>query len=605
MKKQLITLFSLVVFLALGFIFINQANWFKNPVDEKVEEIINKMTLDEKIGQMTQVDYTAFKDFNDIQNYFIGSVLWGGSSEIDDITPKGWAEVSDKLQQLALKTRLKIPLLLGIDAVHGHNNVNGAVIFPHNIALGATGNTSLVMKASQITAAEVAGTGMNWTFAPCVAVARNERWGRTYESFGEDPELVAKLGAAAVKGLEGDNYLDKGSILSCTKHYMGDGGTTNGKDQGNTECDEETLRKIHLPGYIAAIKAGTGSIMASYNSWNGEKLHGHKYLLTDLLKNELGFSGFIVSDWAAIDQLGENYKDVIEKSINAGLDMVMIPNGDDKPNNYKQFISYLKELVKEGKVSQQRIDDAVRRILRIKYRMGLMDRTSTDNNLLAKIGSKEHRDVARDCVRQSLVLLKNENNTLPLKKNVSRIHFAGRGANSIGMQCGGWTISWQGKMDEVLNGSTTILQAAQKAVSPNTKITYSEDGSGAEGADFAVVVVGEEPYAEMFGDRENLNLSDNDLQIISKIKKTGIPVVVVLLSGRPLIINDALSLSNAFVAAWLPGSEGQGVTDVLFGDYKPTGKLPVSWPKSMNQIPINRGDKNYDPLFPFGYGLSY
>lgn len=605
MKKYLSLLFLFSILLTCGFLIINPKSGEKNKIDKKVEQTLSKMTLDEKIGQMTQVDYTAFKDFNDIQKYFIGSVLWGGSSEIYDITPKGWAEVSDKLQQLALKTRLKIPLLLGIDAVHGHNNVNGAVIFPHNIALGATGNSSLVEKASHITAAEVAGTGMNWTFAPCVAVARNERWGRTYESFGEDPDLVAKLGAAAVKGLEGKNYFDKTSILSCTKHYLGDGGTTNGQDQGNTECDEETLRKIHLPGYIEAIKAGTGSIMASYNSWNGEKLHGHKYLLTDVLKNELGFDGFIVSDWAAIDQLGENYKDVIEKSINAGLDMVMIPNGDDKPNNYKQFITYLKELVTEGKVSQQRIDDAVRRILKIKYRMGLMERTSTNKNLLTKIGSKEHRNIARDCVRQSLVLLKNENNTLPLKKNVSRIHFAGRGANSIGMQCGGWTISWQGKMDEVLNGSTTILQAAQKAVSPKTKITFSEDGSGVEGADFAVVVVGEEPYAEMFGDKENLNLSDSDLQVISKIKKSGVPVVVILLSGRPLIINDALSLSDAFVAAWLPGTEGQGVTDVLFGDYKPTGKLPVSWPKSMDQIPINRGDKNYDPLFQYGFGLSY
>jgi beta-glucosidase len=605
MKKYLSKLFLFPILLSFGFLLVKSDSVDDHKINEKVERMLSKMTLDEKIGQMTQVDYTAFKDFDDIQNYFIGSVLWGGSSEIDDITPKGWATVSDKLQQHALKTRLKIPLLLGIDAVHGHNNVNGAVIFPHNIALGATGNPKLVEKAARITATEVAGTGMNWTFAPCVAVARNERWGRTYESFGEDPELVAKLGAAAVVGLEGKNTADKSSILSCTKHYLGDGGTTNGKDQGNTECDEKTLRKIHLPGYIEAIKAGTGSIMASYNSWNGEKLHGHKYLLTDLLKKELGFDGFIVSDWAAIDQLGPNYKDVIEKSINAGLDMVMIPNGDDKPNNYKEFIKYLKELVSEGRVSIERIDDAVRRILKEKYRLGLFEKTVTDKNLLSKIGSKEHRKLARECVRQSLVLLKNDNKTIPLKKNVSRIHFAGKGADSIGMQCGGWTISWQGKTSEVLDGGTTILQAAKKVVSPKTKITYSEDGSGAEGADFAVVVVGEEPYAEMFGDREKLILSDNDLQIISRIKKTGIPVVVVLLSGRPLIINEALKLSDAFIAAWLPGTEGQGVTDVLFGDYKPTGKLPITWPKSMDQIPINKDDNNYDPLFPFGYGLTY
>lgn len=605
MKKHRNLLFIIITFTSLGFLMINQQCSTEAKIEEQAESLLLKMTLEEKIGQMTQVDYTAFKDFNDIQKYFIGSVLWGGSSEVEDISPKGWAEAADKLQEIALKTRLKIPLVLGIDAVHGHNNVNGAVVFPHNIGLGATGNEELVEKASQVTAAEVAGTGMHWTFAPCVAVARNERWGRTYESFGEEPSLVARLGAAAVKGLEGNDLSDKSSILSCTKHYIGDGGTTNGKDQGNTECDEITLRKIHLPGYIEAIKAGTGSIMASYNSWNGEKMHGHKYLMTDVLKKELGFDGFIVSDWAAIDQLGNNYKEVIEKSINAGLDMVMIPNGDDKPNNYKEFIKYLKELVEEGKVSKERIDDAVKRILRIKFKLGLFEKTKTNPDLLSKIGSIEHREVARECVRQSLVLLKNENNTLPLKKDVSRIHFAGRGANSIGMQCGGWTISWQGKMDEVLNGSTTILQAAKNTVSEKTKITYSENGEGAEGADFAVIVVGEEPYAEMFGDRENLNLSEGDLKVIENVKKTGVPIVVVLLSGRPLIINEALKLSNAFVAAWLPGTEGQGVADVLFGDYNPTGKLPRTWPKSMDQIPINIGDKNYDPLFPFGYGLSY
>jgi beta-glucosidase len=605
MKKHRNLLFIIITFTSLGFLMINQQCSTEAKIEEQAESLLLKMTLEEKIGQMTQVDYTAFKDFNDIQKYFIGSVLWGGSSEVEDISPKGWAEAADKLQEIALKTRLKIPLVLGIDAVHGHNNVNGAVVFPHNIGLGATGNEELVEKASQVTAAEVAGTGMHWTFAPCVAVARNERWGRTYESFGEEPSLVARLGAAAVKGLEGNDLSDKSSILSCTKHYIGDGGTTNGKDQGNTECDEITLRKIHLPGYIEAIKTGTGSIMASYNSWNGEKMHGHKYLMTDVLKKELGFDGFIVSDWAAIDQLGNNYKEVIEKSINAGLDMVMIPNGDDKPNNYKEFIKYLKELVEEGKVSKERIDDAVKRILRIKFKLGLFEKTKTNPDLLSKIGSKEHREVARECVRQSLVLLKNENNTLPLKKDVSRIHFAGRGANSIGMQCGGWTISWQGKMDEVLNGSTTILQAAKNTVSEKTKITYSENGEGAEGADFAVIVVGEEPYAEMFGDRENLNLSEGDLKVIENVKKTGVPIVVVLLTGRPLIINEALKLSNAFVAAWLPGTEGQGVADVLFGDYNPTGKLPRTWPKSMDQIPINIGDKNYDPLFPFGYGLSY
>ncbi len=573
-------------------------------IDAQVDSILSVMTLDEKIGQMTQVDYLAFKDFNDIKKYNLGSVLWGGNSEIDDISAKGWSQTADKLQDIALQTRLKIPLLLGVDAVHGHNNVTGAVIFPHNIGLGCTRNPNLIEEAAAVTADEVAGTGVNWTFAPCVAVARNDKWGRTYESFGEDPELVAEMGAAAVKGFE-KKLSDKDAILSCTKHYMGDGGTTNGKDQGNTEVDEETLRKIHLPGYIAAIKAGTNSIMISYSSWNGVKMHGNKYLITDLLKNELGFEGFTVSDWAAIDQLGENYKQDVELSINAGLDMIMIPNGDGQKNNYDEFITNLKELVQENKVSQERIDDAVKRILKVKLKMDLYNKTKTDKNLFSKIGSDEHKKVARECVRQSLVLLKNENNILPLSKKLNRIHFAGIGADSVGIQCGGWTISWQGSSSLTNLNGTSILQAAKNAVDDNAKITFSEDGTGAEGADCAVVVIGEHPYAEMFGDNQELSLSSKDVETITNAKKSGVPVIVVLLSGRPLILDNVLNMADAFVAAWLPGTEGAGVTDVLFGDYNPSGKLSHSWPKTISQEPMNVGDENYDPLFPYGFGLSY
>ena len=605
--KIVLYISSMLISISLfGFISVNENTGQSSEVEikVKVDSLLSIMTLDEKIGQMTQVDYLAFKDFNDIKKYFIGSVLWGGNSEIDDISSKGWSKTADELQKYSAQTRLKIPLLLGIDAVHGHNNVSDAVIFPHNIALGCTRNPELVEKAARVTAEEVAGTGINWTFAPCVAVARNDRWGRTYESFGEDPELVAEMGSAAVKGFEGI-LSNKDAILSCTKHFIGDGGTTNGKDQGNTECDEGTLKEIHLPGYIAAIKAGTNSIMVSYSSWNGIKMHGNKYLVTDLLKNELGFKGLVVSDWAAIDQLGSDFKKDIEKSINAGLDMIMIPNGKGQKNNYTEFVSDLKELVNDGKVSQERIDDAVRRILSVKLKMDIFNKTSTDKELLSQIGSEEHREVARECVRQSLVLLKNENHILPLSKKASKIFIAGKGADSIGIQCGGWTISWQGSTDQKNLEGTTILQAVKNSVDDETKIIYSKNGNGAEGSDFAVVVIGEKPYAEMIGDRTDLSLSSEDIETINNVKKSGVPVVLVLLSGRPLIIDKALDMADAFVAAWLPGTEGEGVTDVLFGDYSPTGKLSQTWPKTMSQEPINIGDKNYDPLFPFGFGLTY
>ncbi len=575
-------------------------------IEAKVDSLLTLMTLDEKVGQITQVDYDAIKNSTeDVAKFSIGSILWGGNSEPPSITAQGWANVYDSFQKLSQNSRLKIPIIVGIDGVHGHNNVDGAVIFPHNVGLGATRNPALIEKVAHVTAEEIRGTGIQWDFAPCVAVARNERWGRTYESYGEDPALVAQLGAAYVKGMQGEKLSDKTSILACVKHFMGDGGTTNGKDQGNTECDEAALRKTHLPGYVEAMKAGALSIMVSYNSWNGIKMHGNKYLLTDVLKNELGFKGFLVSDWAAIDQLSNDFKSDIEQSINAGLDMIMIPNGAGQKNNYTEFISMLKQLVAENKISMNRIDDAVRRIVTVKYAMNISENLYADKNLTAKIGSKEHREVAREAVRQSLVLLKNDNDILPLSKNMKRIHVAGKGADSIGMQCGGWTINWQGKSGNVISGGTTILQAIKNTVTKETNVTYSLDGSGCDGADIGVVVVGEEPYAEMFGDREDLSLSQKDITLIESMKAKGMPVVVLLFSGRPMIIDAALKSSNAFVAAWLPGTEGQGIADVLFGDFAPTGKLPHSWPKTMKQIPINIGDHNYDPLFPFGFGLTY
>ena len=608
--KTLITVvlsFSTLIFFGFGKNKSKNSTFNKKDltIKTKVDSLLALMTLDEKIGQMTQVDILALKDPNDIAKYSIGSILCGGNSEIDDETAAGWANYYDMLQSYALKSRLKIPIIYGVDAVHGHNNVKGAVIFPHNIGMGCTRNPELVKEEGRITAEEIAGTGMDWDFAPCIAVARNIKWGRTYESYGETPELAVEMGSAFIEGLQGQELNSPTSIIACAKHYLGDGGTTNGKDQGNTECDESTLRKIHLPGYVAAIKAGAKTIMVSYSNWNGVKMHGNKYLLTGVLKDELGFKGFLVSDWAAIDQLGKDYKEDIEKSINAGLDMIMIPNGPDQNNNYIQFINDLKELVKEGKVLESRIDDAVRRILNVKLESNVFEQPFTDRKYTALVGSKEHHEVARKCVRQSLVLLKNDNKTLPLSKDIKNLAVVGEKADDIGSQCGGWTISWQGESGNVTPGGTTILHGIKQTVSNSTKIIFSKDGSDIKSADVAVVVVGEKPYAEMIGDRDDLALSKDDEALIEKIKSMGIPVVVVLISGRPMIINQALTNSNAFIAAWLPGTEGEGIADVLFGDYKPTGKLSHSWPKDMKQIPVNYGNKNYDPLFSYRYGLTY
>jgi beta-glucosidase len=583
--------------------------------DGKVRELLSQMILEEKIGQMTQAEQDALKDVKDIQKYFLGSLLSGGGSD-----PKAgnslaaWTDMYDGYQEHALKTRLRIPMLYGADAVHGHNNVLGAVIFPHNIGLGCTRNPPLVEAAARVTAEEVRATGINWTFAPCVTVPRDERWGRTYEGFGESPELARTLGEAAVRGLQRNDLSNPLSVLACAKHFIGDGGTKIGTasfvnpqrkrllDQGDTQVSEAELRKIHLQGYISTVKAGVGSIMPSYSSWNGIKVSGIKRLLTDILKQELGFEGFLISDYAAVDQIATDYKSAIEQSINAGMDMVMVPR------KYEEFFSLLRGLVKEGKVPMARIDNAVTRILRVKFAMGLMNQSRSplaDRSLHKTFGSAEHRQLARECVRQSLVLLKNEKKILPLPKTIARIHVGGKNADDIGNQCGGWTIEWQGKSGDVTPGGTTILKAIQSTVSPATKVTFSKDSAGAGDASVGIVVIGETPYAEGIGDRDDLALGEEDVTAIHNMKQAGIPVIVVLLSGRPMIINEVLQQCDAFVAAWLPGTEGQGVADVLFGDYKPTGRLAISWPRSLAQIPINVGDKNYDPLFKYGFGLTF
>jgi beta-glucosidase len=561
-----------------------------------IEQLLAQMTLDEKVGQMTQVSRVALQGA-EVREVYLGSVLNGADDLVNPNTPAGWADTIDRLQMQALGTRLGIPLMYGVDAVHGHAEVRGTTVFPHNIGLGATRNPEIAEKAGKITAREVAGTGIRWTFAPCIAVPRDERWGRTYEGFGETAELATMFAPAVVRGLQGEKLGSPESIVACAKHFVADGGTDKGVDQGDARISEQELRAIHLPGYAAAVKAGVGSVMASFSSWNGERMHGQKFLITDVLKGELGFQGFVVSDWEGIEMMSTSYKENVANAINAGVDMSMAANG------YRKYIRTVKSLVSSNRIPISRIDDAVRRILRVKAAAGLWEHPMTDRRLGAQIGSSEHRAVARDAVKQSLVLLKNDKKALPLRKG-ARVHVTGSKANDMGAQCGGWTVGWQGRLGAVTSG-TTILRAIEQAVTAPAQVTSSRDGGSIGQAEAVVVVVGEPPYAEGSGDSKNLILSSTDRSTIANARKSGKPVITVLITGRPLVIEDWLPLTDALVVAWLPGSEGDGVADVLFGDYKPTGKLPHSWPRTMQQIPINQGDAKYDPLFPYGFGLGY
>jgi beta-glucosidase len=581
-------------------------------VYDKVEQLLSRMTLEEKIGQMTQVDSSYLKTPDDITKYFIGSVLSGGNSypynNESKIKPEDWANYIDELQNYAMKTRLKIPLLYGVDAVHGNQKVYGATIFPHNIGLGCIGNEELLKRIGEVTAIECKAVGVNWTFSPCVAVARDERWGRTYESFSEDPFLVAKLGSAMIVGLQKVNNSD--GIAACAKHYLGDGGTVFGTgmkgmiDQGDTIVkSEELARKLYLTPYIYAVSNNVKTIMASFSSLNGIKMHENKKYLTDILKGELKFQGFVVSDWKAIEQLPGDYENQVEKAINAGIDMVMVPD------DYIKFITVMKKLVENKKISMSRIDDAVRRILKVKFEIGLFENPYSKRELISRIGSQEHREIARQAVRESMVLLKNDKSILPLKKNLKQIVVVGPKADDLGSQCGGWTISWQGKKGKITEGKT-ILEGLKEYSGKNTKIIFDKEGKLLSGGkikdvDVCIMVLGESPYAEFMGDRTIPTLDYEDLSILERVSSLNIPKVLILITGRPLVIPDFTSLADAILVAWLPGTEGMGIIDVLFGEYKPTGKLSFSWPGSEESIPVNVGDKNYKPLFPFGYGLTY
>lgn len=567
------------------------------PVNERVADLMRYMTLEDKIGQMTLVDFGPLsKNLSDIVTYRIGNVLYGGDSDPKENTPAYWAWSSDTMQGWAKKVHLQIPLLIGTDAVHGHSNIENTVIFPHNIGMGCSRNPDNTFDEGRITAIELAATGVRWAFAPCIAVPRDERWGRTFEGYSENPELVKSMGISYIKGFNSVTLPDGGSMLSCPKHFGGDGGTSDGIDRGNTVADEKMLNDIFLFPYNDSTILDAGSIMVSFNSLNGILVHGNAYLINEILKKKMGFKGFIVSDWEAIDLLPGDYYSDVKTAVNAGVDMFM------EASTYKKFTETLKQCVDKGDVSMLRIDDAVARILTQKFKMGLFEHPKSYPQLISTVGSTEHRDAARKAVRESMVLLMNKDSILPISKNVKRIHVSGSAAHNMRKQCGGWTVNWQGLLDNDIDGST-VLQAIQEVV-PEVHVTYSENGQGAAGADVGVVVIGEEPYAEWFGDRKDLQLSQHDVDVVKNVKNKNVPVICILMSGRPLILDPIINHCDVIIAAWLPGTEGLGVTDVLFGSSFPKGKLSCSWPRSIQQVPINLGDASYDPLFPYGHGIT-
>ena len=568
-------------------------------IDDQVNQLVANMTLDEKVGQMTQVERKELDHISDLATYNIGSLLSGGGSAPIPNTLDAWIKMYNEYQTASMQSSSKTPLIYGIDAVHGHSNVVGAVIVPHNIGLGATWNTELVEDLSKVVANEVAATGLDWTFAPCIAVPQNEKWGRTYEGFGETAEINQMMGIASVVGLQGNDLALDNTILACAKHFIGDGGTTDGIDQGDTEITEQVLRSLHMPAYVDAIEQGVGTIMATYNSWNGQKVHGYKYLLTDVLKTELGFEGFIISDWKGVDQVTDDYKNAIKQSINAGVDMVMVPD------RYKTFIKHTKELVNEGQINIARINDAVKRILKQKILLGLFENPFAKNESkeINAFGSVRHRDIARQAVRESIVVLDAKNNVLPLKKDGQTIGLAGVLADDLGAQCGGWTIAWQGGNGDITDG-TSILEGFNK-LTGSSNILFSKTGDFDQDIDVAVVVIGEKtPYSEGGGDRSSLNVENQDIALLKKLKSQNIPTIALLISGRPLILGEALVHSDAMIAAWYPGTEGDGVAEVLFGMYAPKGKTTHSWPNHMRQIPINVGDSDYKPLYAYKRGLT-
>lgn len=583
-------------------------------VEARVADLLSRMTLDEKLGQMALIERGSLTP-DDARRWGLGGVLSGGGGyPPGDNTVAGWAAMVRAFQEAALATRLGIPLLYGVDAVHGHANLAGAVVFPHNVALGAADDPELVEAIGRATAREMLATGILWNYAPVLAVARDVRWGRAYEAYGEDPALVTRLALAAQRGLQGDDLASIRSVLATPKHYVGDGATAFGTsplpgawlDRGDARIDEATLRAVHLAPYVEAVAHGARSVMVSFSSWDALPMHAHAYLIRDVLRGELGFDGFVVSDWGGVDAVAPRYEDAVAVAVNAGIDMHMVPY--DAP----RFLGALRRAVERGDVPLARIDEAVAAILRVKFELGLFERPFGDPALQGAVGSAEHRALAREAVARSLVLLKNEGGALPLRRDgAGTVFVAGPGADGVGMQAGGWTIEWQGELASLTPG-TTILDGLTAGFGPGTDLRFDARGrfdAGPARADVGVVVVGERPYAEWFGDTAGLRLPVEDEDLVWRMRQRVDTLVVVLLTGRPLVLDETWDLADALVVAWLPGSEGDGVTDVLFGGRDFVGRLPYTWPRTVAQLPFDFDALPVDgceaPMFPRGFGLRY
>jgi beta-glucosidase len=590
--------------------------------EERTEDLLSRMTLKEKLGQVTQIEiHRLMRHFWNkgpldsgwletvIVDYGVGSILSGGDGAPDNNSPEEWVEMTNQIQEWSTKTRLKIPILYGIDAVHGYNSVVGATIYPYNIGLAAAFNEELTYEYTALTAEEIAATGIHWTFAPVLDVAVDPRWGRTHETLGEDPYLVSILGKRQIEGFQ-----RSGKIIACAKHFTGYSAPKNGMDRQPAEISERDLREIHFPPYQAAIKAGVGSIMINSGAVNGVPTHASKWLLTDILRKEMGFKGLAVSDWEDVGKLvnyhrtAANMEEALATAYNAGMDLNMVPMD-------VTVIDSLEKLVKDGRLSVERIDDAVRNILRVKFRLGLFEQRIVDPKEVQKaIGSQKSKELARTLARQTMTLLGNEKKMLPLSKKIKSLLVTGPSADSLSRLCGGWTIGWQGAQEYELSGET-VLEAIRKKV-PSAKVTYIDDARNAKklvkdakAADAVVVVVGEKPYAEQHGDNTSLRLSQSEEKIITVLQKAKIPFVLVVAAGRPLILPGEEKAAPAILWAYLPGTEGgPAIADVLFGDYNPSGRLPITFPRNTEKFPVTyyyREAKDADPIYPFGFGLSY
>ena len=604
-----------IIFLLSIPLFSDELNWERVnscPVGNMafVEEVLSEMTLEEKVGQTIMADLDFIKP-SDLKRYPIGGILNGGNTSPNGnqrASTNEWKRLAQDFYDESTNSGAGIPILWGTDAVHGHSNVFGATIFPHNIGLGASANEKLLEDIGAAVAEEVLATGLYWTFAPTVTVPQDYRWGRTYEGYSESPELVSKLGEAFIYGLQGrgDQFLAPNKIIGTAKHFLGDGGTYLGVDQGDTKVSENILKDIHGTPYYSALDACIQTVMASFNSWNGSKVHGNEYLLTEVLKNQMGFDGFVVGDWNGHGQIPGCSNGSCPESLIAGVDMYMVPE------NWKDLYRNTLRQAENGDIPIERLDDAVRRILIVKERLGLFEGKKPSNSPFSEVGLQHNRDISRQAVRESLVLLKNNENVLPIKQG-KKVLVIGPDADSLRTQTGGWTLDWQGtnNQNKDFPNSVTFLDALKEEVGAEN-VTHVQflNSVNAEDYDVAIVAYGEQPYAEGVGDRSNLNFSSKrHIAFLELLAENKIPTVSLFFTGRPLWVTKEINLSDAFVVAWLPGTESRGMTDVLVnGDktnYDFTGKLPFSWPKNTYQANLNYYDATSDPLFAYGYGLTY